>query len=71
MHSITCKLFLVSLGESFDSELVCSLMLLRDGVYTRNCDDKKGLNGNFLRIASRSREENVLIGNSLKGVIED
>ena len=63
--------FLVSLGESFDSELVCSLMLLRDGVYTRNCDDKKGLNGNFLRIASRSREENVLIGNSLKGVIED
>ncbi len=63
--------FLISLEELGDSELICSLMLLRDGIYTRNCDDKKGLDGNFLRIASRSKEENILIGNSLKGVIEN
>jgi histidinol-phosphate/aromatic aminotransferase/cobyric acid decarboxylase-like protein len=33
-------------------------MLLDFGVYTRNCDDKIGLDGEFIRVASRKKHEN-------------
>lgn len=35
------------------------------GIYVRECSDKIGLDGQFLRIASRSRKENKVIFNSL------
>ena len=31
------------------------------GIYVRDCSDKIGLDGNFIRVASRSFEENLLI----------
>jgi histidinol-phosphate/aromatic aminotransferase/cobyric acid decarboxylase-like protein len=50
-------------------ELVCRL-LIRRGIYTRTCDDKKGLEaGKFVRIAARSRPENAYIIRSLRGLI--
>jgi histidinol-phosphate/aromatic aminotransferase/cobyric acid decarboxylase-like protein len=50
-------------------ELVCRL-LIRRGVYTRTCDDKRGLeNGKFLRIAARNRPENAYIIRSLRRLI--
>jgi len=50
-------------------ELVCRL-LVRRGIYTRTCDDKKGLeSGKFVRIAARSRPENAYIVRSLRGLI--
>ncbi len=50
-------------------ELVCRL-LIRRGIYTRTCDDKKGLEaGKFVRIAARSRPENAYIIRSLRGMI--
>ena len=63
--------FLVNLGSEIKSELLCNIMLIRDGVYTRNCDDKIGLEGNFLRIASRSDHENSLIAESLNGILNN
>ena len=51
-------------------ELVCRL-LIRRGIYTRTCDDKKGLEpGKFLRIAARNRPENAYIIRSLRRLIE-
>ncbi len=42
-------------------DLVCRL-LVRRGVYTRTCDDKKGLEpGKFIRVASRCRSENRFV----------
>ena len=35
------------------------------GIYVRECSDKIGLDGQFLRIASRSRKENKVIYKSL------
>jgi len=50
-------------------ELVCRL-LIRRGIYTRTCDDKKGLEGGkFVRIAARSRLENAYMIRSLRGMI--
>jgi histidinol-phosphate/aromatic aminotransferase/cobyric acid decarboxylase-like protein len=50
-------------------ELVCRL-LIRRGIYTRTCDDKKGLDvGKFLRIAARNRPENAYIIRSLRRLI--
>ena len=41
-------------------------MLLRYGIYTRTCNDKIGLNGEFVRLASRTKEENNIILDALK-----
>ncbi len=50
-------------------ELVCRL-LIRRGIYTRTCDDKKGLDvGKFIRIAARNRPENAYIIRSLRRLI--
>ncbi len=50
-------------------ELVCR-MLIRRGIYTRTCDDKKGLEGGkFVRIAARNRPENAYIIRSLRRLL--
>jgi histidinol-phosphate/aromatic aminotransferase/cobyric acid decarboxylase-like protein len=53
-------------GNLSAEDLVCRL-LIRRGIYTRTCDDKRGLEpGKFIRVASRSRIENAYIVRSLK-----
>jgi histidinol-phosphate/aromatic aminotransferase/cobyric acid decarboxylase-like protein len=61
---------LVELGKGLNAEdLVCRL-LIRRGIYTRTCDDKKGLEpGKFVRIAARNRPENAYIIRSLRRLI--
>ena len=46
-----------------------SAMLIRHGVYLRNCDDKIGLEGNFIRVASRTKAENNHIIAGLKDIL--
>ncbi|MDC1372466.1 histidinol-phosphate aminotransferase family protein [Flavobacteriaceae bacterium] len=41
-------------------------LLVNYGIYVRDCSDKIGLEGEFVRIASRSFEENLLIIKALK-----
>ncbi len=41
-------------------------LLLESGVYVRDCSDKIGLDGHFVRIASRTFEENLIIINAVK-----
>jgi histidinol-phosphate/aromatic aminotransferase/cobyric acid decarboxylase-like protein len=50
---------------SFDSTIK---LLVNNGVYVRDCSDKKGLFGEFVRIASRTFEENLIITESLKRI---
>ena len=61
---------LVELGPGLNADdLVCRL-LIRRGIYTRTCDDKKGLEaGKFVRIAARNRPENAYIIRSLRRLI--
>jgi histidinol-phosphate/aromatic aminotransferase/cobyric acid decarboxylase-like protein len=56
-------------GNLSADELVCRL-LIRRGIYTRTCDDKKGLEpGKFVRIAARNRLENGYMIRSLRRLI--
>lgn len=44
-------------------------LLLRYGIYVRDCSDKIGLEGEFVRIASRSFEENLKIIKAIKELL--
>lgn len=58
---------LIELGDMPSFEF--SMKLLTEfGIYVRDCSDKKGLEGNFIRIASRSFEENLQIIEAIKNV---
>ncbi|GAB0174034.1 histidinol-phosphate transaminase [Helicobacter trogontum] len=43
-------------------------MLLQYGIYTRTCNDKMGLSGEFVRIASRTEQENKIILKSMQDI---
>lgn len=46
-------------------------LLIKHGVYTRTCSDKIGLDGEFIRLASRTKEENQIILNALESFTDD
>jgi histidinol-phosphate/aromatic aminotransferase/cobyric acid decarboxylase-like protein len=57
---------LVELGNEVKSFNFTMSLLIENGVYVRDCSDKMGLDGNFIRIASRSFEENLKIIAAIK-----
>lgn len=58
------------LNDISANDLVIKL-LLSDNIYLRNLDDKIGLDGEFVRIASRNKEENRYIIDCLKRHLND
>ncbi len=61
---------LVELQNGLSAEDLVWRLLVRRGIYTRTCDDKRGLEpGKFLRIAARNRPENSYIIRSLRRLI--
>ena len=61
---------LVELDPSVPIELAAPLMLIRHGVYVRDCRDKIGLeDGQYMRIASRKGFENDSILDALRSVV--
>jgi len=61
---------LVELLDGSKSANFVSKMLIKYDVYTRTCSDKIGLNGEFVRIASRAKDENKVILESIKDMFE-
>ena len=59
---------LVEIVNGYKAEEVMHKLLLQSGVYVRNCDDKIGLDGQFLRVASRGKEDNKIIFNAFKKI---
>lgn len=61
-YPTSANFILIELRNGLTAEdLVCRL-LVRRGIYTRTCDDKKGLEpGRFIRVASRCRSENRFV----------
>lgn len=57
---------LVELLDKSTSADFVTKMLVKYGIYTRTCNDKIGLDGEFVRIASRTYEENEIISNAMK-----
>lgn len=52
---------LAELPQGWDAATLTIALLYRYGIYIRNCADKKGLEGNFVRVASRTQKENEQI----------
>ncbi|MBG6234386.1 histidinol-phosphate/aromatic aminotransferase/cobyric acid decarboxylase-like protein [Pedobacter sp. CAN_A7] len=61
---------LIELQEGIKSTEFVAKLLISYGIYVRTCDDKIGLKGQFLRLASRSKEENDYVIQSIKACIE-
>lgn len=57
---------LVELTDGSKSWDLCMKLLANYGIYARTCNDKIGLEGEFVRIASRSEQENLQIIAALK-----
>lgn len=51
--------FLMKTPEGYDSTEYMLTLLDRYGLYVRDCSDKLGLGGNYIRVASRREEENT------------
>jgi histidinol-phosphate/aromatic aminotransferase/cobyric acid decarboxylase-like protein len=61
---------LAELQNGLSAEDLVWRLLVRRGIYTRTCDDKRGLEpGKFVRIAARNRPENSYIIRSLRRLI--
>jgi histidinol-phosphate/aromatic aminotransferase/cobyric acid decarboxylase-like protein len=59
---------LVELTDGSKARDVMIKLLFTYGVYVRECSDKIGLDGQFLRVASRSFEENIIILDALNNI---
>ena len=60
---------LIELPDNISSFDFTIRLLLDYGVYVRDCSDKIGLEGNFIRLASRSFEENLVILDAIKQLL--
>jgi len=57
---------LVELTDGTKASTFVAKLLLKNGIYVRNCNDKIGLKGEFVRIASRTYDENRAIIKAIK-----
>ena len=62
---------LIELLDGTTSSDFISKMLIKYGIYARTCSDKIGLNGEFIRIASRTEKENKIIIDSMKDMFKN
>lgn len=60
---------LVEILDGVPADEVVAHLLIRHGVYVRTCSDKIGLDGEFLRIASRGLRDNQVIIDALTDVL--
>ncbi|HKY14504.1 MAG TPA: histidinol-phosphate aminotransferase family protein, partial [Microthrixaceae bacterium] len=60
---------LVEILGGLDADDVVRHLLIRHGVYVRTCSDKIGLEGEYLRIASRGLRDNQRIVDALNDVL--
>jgi histidinol-phosphate/aromatic aminotransferase/cobyric acid decarboxylase-like protein len=69
IYSSQANFFLIELLNGKSASIVQAQLLYRHGIYVRNCMDKIGLDGEFLRIASRTLEHNMIIIQALREVL--
>jgi histidinol-phosphate/aromatic aminotransferase/cobyric acid decarboxylase-like protein len=62
---------LIEILNGMSSEEMTSRLLCDHGIYVRNCSDKIGLEGEFIRVAARNFNENNLIYEAIKSVLEN
>ncbi len=69
-YSTKANFCLVQLDKSVQIEMLVPLLLIRHGIYVRDCRDKIGLeDGQYIRVASRKGFENEMIIQALTDLI--
>ena len=68
-YPTSANIQLMKMHRGISAEMVTTLLLIRHGVYVRSCGDKIGLDGEFLRVAIRTKPENERIFAALKDVL--
>ena len=68
VYPSSANFMLIELLDGSTAENFVSKMLIKYGIYLRNCNDKIGLSGEFIRLASRSRSENKIIIDSIQKI---
>ena len=61
--------FFIIETPGIDISILFTKLFYTYGIYSRILNDKKGLKGNFLRMASKDKRENLKIINALKQII--
>jgi histidinol-phosphate/aromatic aminotransferase/cobyric acid decarboxylase-like protein len=70
-YPTSANFILVELRNGMTAEDMVCRLLVRRGIYTRTCDDKKGLEpGKFIRVASRSRSENRFVLRAFRDILK-
>lgn len=69
VYESKANFFLIELLEERTSSEVVSNLLINHGVYVRDCEDKIGLEGQFIRVASRTIEDNRITLEALSKVL--
>lgn len=62
---------LIELPKRISSFDFTTDLLIKYGIYVRDCNDKLGLNGNFIRLASRGKKHNLILINSIKNFFNE
>ena len=57
---------LLELKNGLKADDFVTALLVKYGIYVRTCSDKIGLEGEYVRLASRTKEENTYIIQSLQ-----
>jgi histidinol-phosphate/aromatic aminotransferase/cobyric acid decarboxylase-like protein len=60
---------LLELRNGMTAFAFVSQLLVRHGIYTRNCEDKKGLVGEFVRIGARTAAENAMMIQGIQALL--
>jgi len=60
---------LVELLDGVSSEEFATRLLVDHGIYARDCADKIGLDGQYVRIASRGAKDNATVIHAMRSVL--
>lgn len=70
-YSSQANFALIELKTGLQSDDFAFGLLVKEGIYTRTCSDKIGLEGGeYIRLASRSHEENQIIINAIQSSLQ-
>lgn len=70
VHQSKANFVLIELLGNINSDEFVINLLIKYGVYTRTCSDKLGLDGHYIRLASRSKKENDILINSIRSLLK-
>ncbi|MFX1294728.1 MAG: pyridoxal phosphate-dependent aminotransferase [Promethearchaeota archaeon] len=71
VYNSRANFVLIELLNEMSSMEITERLLFDYGVYVRNCNNKWGLNGEFIRIAAGTHKENEIVFSALQSVLNE